>query len=119
MLHSIQDVILHLSKNNLFNNVHVTAVVNGINRAIDTGFTTVIAGNKNYAVSNPDWRILADIDDVVCINGRKYVIGIPCYMGATDKLNIMQKTVVIGIVDKAWFYETIGGEVFEDAIYRD
>ena len=119
MLHSIQDLVLHLSKNNLFNNVPVLDVVNGINRAIDTGFTTVIAGNKNWAVSNPDWHIFANVDDVVCINGHKYVVGTPCYIGATDRLNIMQKTVVIGTVNKAWFYETVGDEIFEDAIYRD
>lgn len=119
MLHSIQDVILHVCKNKLFINVPVVSVVNGINRVANTDITTVIAGNKNWAVCNPDWRILACVDDVVELNGKKYVIGTPCYLGATDRLNIMQKTVVIGTVDKAWFYETLGGEIFEDTIYRD
>lgn len=119
MLHSIQDVILHVCKNELFVHVPVVNVVNGINRAVNTDITTVIAGNKNWAVCNPDWRILADVDDVVELNGKKYIIGTPCYLGATDRLNIMQKTVVIGTIDKTWFYETLDGEIFEDAIYRD
>ena len=119
MLHSIQDVLIHLCGDKRFVDVPVAMVVNGINRAVNTGDTTRIAGDTCWAVQNHDWYIIADMDDVVSLNGRDYVIGTPCYFGATRQLNIMQNTVVIGTIDKAWFTETVGGEVFEDAIYRD
>jgi hypothetical protein len=111
MLHSIQDVLIHLCGDKRFVDVPVAMVVNDINRAVDTGDTTRIAGDTCWAVQNHDWYIIADRDNIVSLNGHDCVIGTPCYFGATHQLNIMQNTVVIGTIDKALFAETISDKV--------
>lgn len=102
------EILLHLSQDVRLHGVPVTKVLN----ALRSKYTTRVIGTC-VACSNPDWYIICTDNDIY---GDK-CIGYPCYEGATGKLNVFQKTLVIGSANLALINR--GNWKDADVIYRD
>lgn len=105
---NITKILLSLSHDVRLRDVSVNKVLN----ALRSNVTTRVVGTY-VACSNPDWYIICTNNDIY---GDK-CIGYPCYEGATGKLNVFQKTIVIGNANLALINKGQWKEA--DIIYRD
>lgn len=105
---NITKILLSLSHDVRLRGVSVNKVLN----ALHSNVTTRVVGTC-IACSNPDWYIICTDKDIY---GDK-CIGYPCYEGATGKLNVFQKTIVIGSANLALINKGQWKEA--DIIYRD
>lgn len=109
--------LLALASDARLASVPVCDVLNALNLTTSTGLVGFIKGCRIAAIQN--MNVLCNIDDVYIINGKRLVIGNPCYVGATGRLNIWQDTIVVAKADKAIAAEIIGDDAIKYAIYRD
>ena len=63
-------------------------------------------------------NILCNIDDVYTVNGKRVVIGNPCFVNALGRLNVWKNTIAIATANKAIVAEIIGDDAINNALYR-
>lgn len=109
--------LLALASDARLASVSVCDVLNALNLTTSTGLVSFIKGCRIVAIQN--MNVLCNIDDVYVINDKRLVVGNPCYVGITGRLNIWQDTIVVAKADKAIAAEIIGDDAIKYAIYRD
>lgn len=105
---NITKILLNLSHDVRLHDVGANKVLNALRRNV----TTRVVGTC-VACSNPDWYIICTNNDIY----DNKCIGYPCYKSATGKLNVFQKTIVIGSANLALINKGQWKEA--DIIYRD
>lgn len=114
---NIINAILCLASDARLASVPVCDVLNALNLTTSTGLVGFIKGCRIAAIQN--MNVLCNIDDVYVVNGKRVVVGNPCYIGATGRLNIWQDTIIVAKADRAIAAEIIGDDAIKYAIYRD
>ena len=96
--------------------VPVYDVINALDITTSTGVISVIKGNHFIAIR--DMNILCNIDDVYTVNGKRVVIGNPCFVNSLGRLNIWKNTIAVATANKAIVAEIIGDDAINNALYR-
>lgn len=109
--------LLALASDARLASVPVCDVLDALNTTTSTGLVSFIKGNRFVAIQN--MNVLCSVDDVYTVNGKRLVIGNPCFVNAFGRLNIWQNTLVVAKADKAIVTEIIGNDAVKYAIYRD
>ena len=112
----INTTLLALASDTRLARVPMYDVINALNVTTSTGVTSVIKGNHFIAVR--DMNILCNIDDVYTVNGKRVVIGNPCFVNALGRLNIWKNTIAVATANKAIVAEIIGDDAINNALYR-
>lgn len=110
-------VLLALASDARLAHVPMCDVINALNTTTSTGFASFITEYSITAIHN--MNVLCSINDIYTINDMRVAIGNPCFVGATGKLNICQKTIVVAPANRAIATEIVSDDAIKNAIYRD
>lgn len=97
--------------------VPVYNVINALNNTTSTGSISIIKGNRSIMIQN--LNVLCTINDVYTVNGKRLVVGNPCFVNAFGRLNIWQNTIAVAKANRAIVTEIIGNDAIENALYRE
>lgn len=96
--------------------VPVYDVINALNATTSTGSISIIKGNRSIRIQN--LNVLCTVNDAYTVNGKRIVVGNPCFVNNSGRLNIYRHTIAVAEANKAVVAEIIGNDVIENALYR-
>lgn len=114
----INTTLLALSLDTRLAHVPMYDVINALDTTTSTGLISIIKGNRSITIIR-NLNVLCTINDAYTVNGKRVVIGNPCFVDAFGRLNIWQNTIAVAEANKAIVAEIIGNDAIENALYRD
>lgn len=109
--------LLALASDARLAHIPVCDVLDALNTTTSTGFASFITSYSILAIQN--MNVLCSVNDIYVVNDMRVAIGNPCFVGATGRLNICQKTIIVAPAETAIATEIVSDDAIKNAIYRD